>query len=53
MIKYAVMVKAIYENPWTETVEDTPEDAEERKHFLEAHMRGIKVDIVPFEQEPK
>ena len=50
-MKYAVMVKAIFENPWTETVEPSQEDAEERKQFIEAHLRGVKVDIVPFEEE--
>ena len=46
-MKYAVVVKALFEEPWTETVEDNKEDADARKKFIEAHLRNVKVDIVP------
>ena len=43
--RYAVVVKAISKQPWTESVEDTLEDAWEKRQFLEASMRGILVSI--------
>ncbi len=49
--KYAVMVKAISEHPWTETVEDSQEAAEEKERFIKAHLRGVTVEIVPFEDK--
>jgi hypothetical protein len=51
-MKYAVIVKAISPNPWTEQVRDTREEAIEVKQFIEAHLRGVTVWIEAVFEEP-
>lgn len=50
-MKYAVVVKAISEHPWTESVEDTAEDAEAHKRFIMNHLRGVEVHIEAFDEK--
>ena len=49
--KYAVMVKALSLTPYTESVEDTLEDAWEKRRFLEACFRGARISIEKYEIE--
>lgn len=51
MKKYAVVVKAISEEPWTEYVADTESEAWGRRKFIEDHLRGVRVEIQEFEEE--
>ena len=48
-MKFAIIVKAPLGESWTATVEDTAEKAEARRQFLEGHLYGAKVEVVPFE----
>lgn len=45
MKKYAVYVIPVFKNGWTESVENNREDAEAKRKFIEAHLRGVKVEI--------
>jgi hypothetical protein len=52
-MKYAVIVKAISPQPWTEQVRDTRDEAESVKLFIEAHLRGVSVHIEAIFEEPE
>ena len=51
MLRYAVIVKGPFEEPWQESIWDDPHDAQGRKEFLEAAMLGAKVIIDRYEIE--
>jgi hypothetical protein len=51
-MKYAVVVKPISPQPWTEQVRDTRDEAEQVKLFIEAHLRGVEVHIVEEPEAP-
>jgi hypothetical protein len=52
-MKYAVIVKAISPQPWTEQVRDTREEAEQVKAFIETHLRGVMVRVEAIFEEPE
>jgi hypothetical protein len=50
-MKYLVIVKAISEQPWTDYVAESLEEAWSRRMFIEAELRGVRVDIIEVERE--
>jgi len=50
-VKYAVMATPISPRPWTESVEDSAEDADALKKKIESlNLRGIYITIEPIEE---